>query len=204
MALTGRTKEAVVSEFRCAEILGAARRVFAKRGFNQATVDEIAEIAGVAKGTVYLYFHSKRDIYLGALADGAAELQQLTQVNMQAAEGMRAKIRAFIATRVEYAEQNRDFFKIYLAEFGNLIHPASINKEWRAVYLDQAKALEAILREAQKSGEIRGIRADAAAFTIYDMVRGVIAQRLLGWSKAGIEEDIDFLCNLVWTGIGAL
>ena len=203
MASNGRTKQAVVSEFRCAGILAAARKVFARRGFNQATVDEIAEIAGVAKGTIYLYFHSKRDIYLGALADGAAELRELTRRNMHAAGGMRAKLRAFVSTRVEYAEENRDFFKIYLAEFGNLVHPASISKEWRVMYLKQAKDLEATLRVAVKRGEIRTIRVDTAAFTIYDMVRGLIAQRLLGWSKADSEEDIDFICDLVWTGIGA-
>ena len=70
MALTGKTKHDVVSEFRCGEILAAARKVFAVRGFNEATVDEIAAAAGIAKGTVYLYFSSKKDIYLAALKQG--------------------------------------------------------------------------------------------------------------------------------------
>jgi AcrR family transcriptional regulator len=61
-----KTRHEVVCEFRCAEILEAARRVFGRKGYG-ATVDEIAAAAGLAKGTVYLYFPSKREIYLAAL-----------------------------------------------------------------------------------------------------------------------------------------
>ena len=62
-----RTKKDVVTEFRRAGILGAAYRVFADRGFEQATMAEIAGAAGVAKGTLYLYYPSKQDIYEAAM-----------------------------------------------------------------------------------------------------------------------------------------
>ncbi|HVB38785.1 MAG TPA: helix-turn-helix domain-containing protein, partial [Vicinamibacterales bacterium] len=64
MPLEGRTKQDVLSEFRCAEILTAARGVFARKGYQAATMDDIAGAAGVGKGTLYLYYRSKRDIYL--------------------------------------------------------------------------------------------------------------------------------------------
>src|SRR5579871_2235981 len=108
MALAGKKKHEVVSEFRCAEILEAARKVFAKRGFSESTVDEIASAAGIAKGTVYLYFPSKRDIYLAALKHGLMELMERTKVTMTNATGIQAKLHAFVRTRLEYAEANRD------------------------------------------------------------------------------------------------
>src|SRR6266446_5833309 len=101
MALTGRTKQDVVSEFRCAEILAAARKVFAGSGYSEATVDQIAAAAGLAKGTIYLYFSSKKDIYLAAMKEGLVELREQTRQNMQAVEGIRAKLRTFITTRLE-------------------------------------------------------------------------------------------------------
>ena len=64
MSALKKTKQDVVSEFRSAEIVGVARKVFARKGFHDATVDEIAETAGLAKGTVYVYFRSKRSLYL--------------------------------------------------------------------------------------------------------------------------------------------
>jgi hypothetical protein len=42
----------------------------------------------------------------------------------------------------------------------------------------------------------------ALAFTIQDMVRSLIGRRLLGLSKKSLEDDIEYLCNLIWIGIG--
>ncbi|MGE5507970.1 MAG: TetR/AcrR family transcriptional regulator [Chitinophagales bacterium] len=50
-----------------ARILDAAYRVFSEKGYHEARVEEIAELAGVAKGTVYLYFSSKQELYLAML-----------------------------------------------------------------------------------------------------------------------------------------
>src|ERR1700749_2594319 len=99
--MTGRTKQEIVSEFRTAEILTAARKVFAASGFREATVDQIAAAAHIAKGTIYLYYPSKKDIYTAALKQGLAELQALTRDAMQAAQGLRAKLEAFVRTRLE-------------------------------------------------------------------------------------------------------
>ncbi len=203
MALAGKSKQDVVAEFRCSEILAAARKVFATRGFNDATVDDIAAAAGIAKGTVYLYFSSKKEIYLAALKQGLLELQEKTRATMQSAEGVRAKVGAFIRTRVEYAEANHDFIKIYHSEFGNVTHATAGDTEFQQFYIQQAKMLEGVLQTAMKRGEIRHIRTDFAEFIIYDMVKGVIVQRLLERSTADMEEDIEMLNDLVWRGIAA-
>ena len=138
-------------------------------------MDDIAEAAGVAKGTVYLYFRSKREIYLAALRQGIVRLNEETRRRVAAPEAIQAKIRAFIGTRVKYFEGNRDFFKIYHSE--------------------------SVLREAAKQGAIRCARADSTALIIYDMTRGLIFQRLLGWSRADVDGDIEFLFDLIWRGI---
>src|SRR5689334_532546 len=116
MPVLGKTKQEVLTEFRCSEILDAARKVFARNGFSQATMEEIAEVAGVAKGTVYLYFPSKRAVYLAALRQGIEELHRRTDHRLAATSSTREKIQAFIETRVEYFDENRDFFKIYYSE----------------------------------------------------------------------------------------
>lgn len=201
MALAGKNKQDVVSEFRCAEILAAARGVFAQRGFSEATVDEIAAAAGIAKGTVYLYFSSKRDIYLAALRQGLMELMESTRATMEAASGIEGKLQAFVRTRLEYAEAHRDFIKIYHSEFGNLTNAAVCDNSFQQLYLQQAKTLETVLRAAVANGEIRPVRTDFLAFNIYDMVKGVMTQRMLGWSSAPLEEDIQLLKELIWKGI---
>jgi AcrR family transcriptional regulator len=202
-SLVRRTKQEVVSEYRCGEILAAARKVFARKGFSGATVDEIAEAANVAKGTVYLYFPSKREIYLAAFRLGWATLIEETRRSVEAAPDPAAKLRAFIETRIRYAEQNKDFISIFHAEFGN-IGPSCANRKFKALYLEQAQVLEAMLEQAAAQGQIRPMRTGAAAFAIYEMTRGIITQRLLGWSKTTAEEDIQFLFDLIWSGMAPL
>jgi AcrR family transcriptional regulator len=202
MPAARKSKRAVVSEFRCAEILAAARKVFARRGFDGATVDEIADAAGLAKGTVYLYFPSKREIYLEALRQGLSGLMDDIKRSVAAVSSPADKVRAFIETRVRYAEQNRDLVKIYHSEFGNF-GAAHVNRECRSLYLEQVKLLEAVLEEAAARGRIRSVRTGAAAFTISEMIRGLILQRLFGWSRESVANDVEFLLDMIWRGLAA-
>ena len=56
------TKKEIVTAFRTREILAAARQLLDQRGLEAMTMEEIAASAGVAKGTLYLYFQSKDDL----------------------------------------------------------------------------------------------------------------------------------------------
>ena len=202
MPVLGKSKKEVVTEFRTAELLEAARRVFAEKGFHEATVDDVAEEAGVAKGTVYLYYRSKRDLYWAALKHGISSMHAETRRRMQQENTIEGKLHAFIATKIKYFEVNRDFFRIYHAEFGDaLLHRAHINSDFTELYLRQASMLEDVLRNAAKLKAIRNIRTDAAAFMISDLTRGMITQRLMGWSSTDVESDIAFVFDLAWKGI---
>ena len=202
MPVLGKTKKDVVAEFRCSEILQAARAVFARNGFTAATVDDIADAAGVAKGTVYLYFPSKREIYIETLRQGTIALQDEVRRGMDEEPGAAGKVRAFIRTRLAYSERNRDFMRIYYTEFTNmLIFPAHVGQEFQDLYNKQAEALERVLEEGVKRKQVRQLNAARSARIIYDMTRGLIAQRLLGWSESSIKEDTEFLFDVIWKGV---
>jgi AcrR family transcriptional regulator len=202
MPALGKTKKEVVSEFRSLEIIEAARTVFAAKGFNNATMDDIAEAAGVAKGTVYLYFPSKREIFLETFRQGTLALQEEVARNMAAEADTEGKIRAFIRTRLDYSERNRGFIRIYYTEFNNmLIHPAPVQQEFQDLYNRQAHALARVIEDGIERKQVRRMDAPAAARFIYDSTRGFIAQRLLGWSASSVEEDANFVFEVIWKGI---
>ena len=73
------SKQKVVTELRRSEILAAATRVFGNKGFDATLMDEIARAAGLAKGTLYLYFKSKDEIYQAVVRQSLAELDELTR-----------------------------------------------------------------------------------------------------------------------------
>ena len=102
-----KTKQQVVSEFRRTEILNAARSVFARKGFVRGIMDAIAKEAGLAKGTVYLYFRSKEEIYRAVLDHDMEFLKKNTLERIDAAKNLKDKIRAFTLARLENAEDKK-------------------------------------------------------------------------------------------------
>src|SRR2546426_4586192 len=174
MSTAVKTKKDVVTEFRTAGILEAARKVFAKKGFSDATVDDIASAAGVAKGTIYLYYESKRDIYFAALKFGIEQMYGVLEEQLKSVSTPEDKLRTLIAVKLAYFDDNRDFFKIYYSELGNIcIHPGTIDNEFKALYVEQAKVVESILKEGIRKKIVRPVRTEQAAFAISDIIRGV-------------------------------
>lgn len=99
----GRPPDADLSKRRRAEILEAATLVFSKHGFAAADVEEIADKAGVGKGTVYRYFPDKEGLFLAAVDRGMRNLKTAVDVGVatakqpleQIAEGVRAYLTFF-------------------------------------------------------------------------------------------------------------
>ena len=184
--------------------MAAARQVFALHGFATATVDEIAEVAGVAKGTVYLYFPSKRDLFLATMREGVEELHAEAQRTIDAAGTAAAKIRAFVGVRLGYCDRNRDFFRIYYTEFASLsVRSSGERPEFQDLYDQQAKLLENVLADGIRAGEIRACDPRTTARLIYDLTRSAIAQHVLDPERPrGVVESTDLICNLIWRGVG--
>ncbi len=200
MPLKGRTKHEVLAEFRNAEILEAAHKVFAQNGFNGTSVEAIAQEAGIAKGTLYLYYNSKHEIYWAALKSGLVALCDELREKIAAAGTVEDKLRAYISTKLSFFEEHGDFFKIYHAEFGNAV-AQPIHKDFTELLFKQLGMIKDVLSEALKQRKIRRLRLESAAFAIFDITRGAITQRLLGYSQTCIQEDIIFLCDFIWKGI---
>ncbi len=199
-----RTKRDVLTEFRHAEILAAARGVFAAKGFVGASVEEIAQAAGVAKGTIYLYYPSKREIYFAALREGLTALASETQEKVEGAKTLLDQIRAYVETKLHYFERHQDFFKIYFAELGNMVtQHESRDSDFEQLYLDQVALLEEVVRRGGRRGEARNLEARSVAFAIANLTRGAVTQRLVGWTTGSIEREAKLLVDFVWKGISA-
>ena len=112
------SKQDVLSAYRRSALLESARRVFGRAGFENATMEAIAKAADVAKGTVYLYYPSKRAIYDAAIEGCMAELEELTRARVEAAGSLRDAITTLVATRLEFFQRQQDFFRMYIAEIG--------------------------------------------------------------------------------------
>ncbi len=199
-AIVMKTKKQVVSEFRRAEIVQAARGVFARRGFARAIMDEIAGESGVAKGTLYLYFKSKIEIYKAVLDHDMKALKNDTLDRLDAAVTLRDKIRAFVLARIEKAEASKDFFRIMDSESGALSYSRSQYRDWLR---EPVHRLASAIEKASASGEIGSLDAEKVAWLVADMTRGTIQRRLLTQSDVLPTADADFLLDFIWPSIAS-
>src|SRR5258708_40254095 len=100
------------SEQRRSAILHAARTVFARKGYENTVVEDIAGEAGIGKGTLYLYFPSKEQIYLAALIADARMLDEKTRRAIVAAASWQDAFRAHVEVRVRFFDLHQDFLHI--------------------------------------------------------------------------------------------
>lgn len=199
-ASTSRTKskQQIVSEFRCDAILSAARTVFARKGFALGIMDEIAREAGIAKGTIYLYFRSKDEVYKALLEHDMRILQKSTLERIEKAVGLKKKIHAFLLARLENADEKREFFRIIDSERASL---SITRRQYRDFLREPAQRLTEAILAAHQKGEVRNVDAEKTAWLIVDVARGAIQRRLLSQTPPPPAEDAAFLLDFLWTAL---
>lgn len=203
MAITKSRKD--LAENRRACILKAARCVFARQGYSATVVDDIAGQAGIAKGTLYLYFRSKEEIFLAALVEDARTMDHLTRERMQSAASWREKLAAYIGVRMEYLESHSDFLRIYLAEIrSRLVCGMKMQSELHQVMRESEGQLAQMFAAAIARNEIRPVDANLAALTVVDITRGLMERRLLGWSSmTPAPADAEFALDILYRAFAA-
>lgn len=204
MPVRGRTKQDVLLEFRRSEILGAARTVCAARGYRDMTVDDIAQAAGMAKGTVYLYFRSKAEIYWAIVEEILGALHEQLKQELARPGTIHERIRGFVDTKMRYFEAHRDLVRLYYNEVNSVsAKPPRSREHFTRLYLEQVRLLQTILEQAVTDAALRPTRCDMAALTIFELTRSAVMHRSAGWSKAPLDDDIAFTVAFIWKGLGA-
>jgi TetR/AcrR family transcriptional regulator, fatty acid metabolism regulator protein len=97
-------------------IVAAALRLFANTPYQAVTMDQVARAAGVAKGTLYLYFTSKQALYLGILSDGLESMARRYQASPDSKGGAAERIRRAIDVSMEFYDGQRDLLRLLAAE----------------------------------------------------------------------------------------
>ena len=96
-------------------ILRVAGQVFAEGGYDRASMDHIAELAGVSKPMLYAYFGSKEGLYVGYIERTGGELVDRL-VGADAADGQPGRLRAVIAEFLGFVEEHRDGWTVLFRE----------------------------------------------------------------------------------------
>jgi AcrR family transcriptional regulator len=185
------------------QIVGAATRVFAEKGFRRATTREVARAAAVSEGTIYNYFEDK-DALLVAILD------RLNETERRAAdfeEGMATDFRGFLEQylrrRMSLIWENREVFRVVLSEM--LVNAELRDRYLRHVVDPTMRIAEENFRSRMEQGEVRETDAPLAMRSVAGAVLGVLVLGLLGDEEidSRSEEVPDVLAGLLIHGLGA-
>lgn len=179
-------------------ILAAALKLFAHEPYQAVTMDRVAQAAGVAKGTLYLYFPSKDALYLGILSDGLDTAYRTYQSSADPKQPVVERMRRSIAVMVEFYDQRRDFLQFFateeprLAEARNRIIEGSRERGFNF--------FASLIEEGIRTGVFAPVDPRLATFAIQGSIRSLL---LYYGSSRPVSELSRELGNLMLKSLGA-
>jgi AcrR family transcriptional regulator len=151
-------------------ILAAGLSLFARQPYQEVTMDSVARQAGVAKGTLYLYFDSKEALYLGILSDGLEKAVQHHAVDRQAEVAER--LRAAIAASIHFYEGHRDFLQLLATEEPRMA--AARNRLIEGFRQRGFDYFSSLIEEGMEQRIFRPTDSRMATFAILGAIRSVL------------------------------
>ncbi|MDH5768086.1 MAG: TetR/AcrR family transcriptional regulator [Nitrospirota bacterium] len=151
-------------------ILDAAMVVFSRQGYAKANIREIAKVAGISVGGVYLYFKNKEELYLSFIKDGMNDMMRKTEMIV---ESHRSPIRAlydFLKVHINSAIKHRELILVHVRELG-----FTFALEHKRQYMrNQLRLVEKIIDRGIRTGEFRRCNVKEVAKIIMGTVRSVM------------------------------
>jgi len=154
------------------DILIAARKVFALRGFAGTSVREVAEAARVNKAMIYYYFRDKVDLYRAVLSDSFDAMQNIWKNEIFKGKATaRQKIQTYVEGFIRFQHQNQDLRKILAIEF-TTTGTETGNLKWIAekYFAKNHASLVKILEAGMKSGELKKMDPLMAVVSLLGMI----------------------------------
>jgi len=180
-------------------ILEAAQTVFARKGYYQAKIEEIAELAGVGKGTVYEYFVSKEELYKEMFK---VILNRYTEyVMVEATPEMTTKewIRHLLEMHLRYMLENRQHMP---TNFGDLGGMDTEILEW--MYDMRKRSVNRLVPVFQKGidrGELKGMDPELGANLLIGMMRGVTLPLMVEGTYGEPSQVAEAMTEILFHGI---
>jgi TetR/AcrR family fatty acid metabolism transcriptional regulator len=158
-------------------ILKAAIKVFAKNGFYATRVSELAKAAGVADGTIYLYFKNKDDVLITIFEEGIERLLTILRGVAESEEPFEHRIQRIIELQLGLMEEQRDLAEVITV---NLRQSSRLLKQYATpLFMQYIDVIAGVVRDGQEQG---AFRKDLNPRIVARSLFGAIDAILLTWA----------------------
>jgi AcrR family transcriptional regulator len=183
---TGGVRDLLVAARR-EQILGAATRVFAEKGFSRATTREVAREAGVSEGTIYNYFEDKESLLM-AIMDTLNETERRADDFREGlASNFQGFFEAYLRHRMGLMWENREIFRVVMSEM--LVNAGLRERYMREVVEPTMRIGEENFQERVGQDKARATDVSLAMRVIAGSVLGLLVLGLLGEKEVASRWD---------------
>lgn len=195
----GRPPDDETKARRRAEILDAAGRVFAQRGYPGTDMQAVADAAHVAKGTLYLYFTSKEDLFLAAVDQGVLRIKEHVHSASDGVADPIARIEAAIVAYMTYFQDHPEQVELWVIE-----RAVFRDRQTPAYFRHREAGIEVwrnLLRDLINAGRLRDIPIARIDDVLCDLLYGaMMANHFSGRHRPPLEQACDVI-DIAFHGI---
>ncbi len=165
-------------------ILKAAIKVFARKGFYATRVSEIAKAAGVADGTIYLYFRNKDDVLVSVFESRITRLVEVLREVVDSPAPFEERFRRLVELQLGLLEGRRDLAEVITV---NLRQSSKLLKQYAApLFVQYLEVIARLIAEGQQSGVVRGdVNPKIVARSLWGALDGLAVTWAIGGGEAG-------------------
>ncbi len=186
------------------DIMDAAIKVFAEKGYHVATLDEVAQEAEFSKGALYLYFSNKEDILFSILNEVSERLEQLAVTTITGEKSLREEITLLYKSVSDEVFKRTDIFNVIAAQhaifFRNVCDDKqkSLIKKHRQFWIDFGERVQ----QAIDDGEVRDLPVKGIVGVIHGALDSLVQSRWDCDSMDDMRIAIDLFIEILFNGIG--
>ncbi len=179
-------------------IFNTAVQIFAEKGYDNASIEEITAIAGVAKGSLYYHFEKKEDIFDMLLEEGLKLLKNNIEIKTKECTTALEKIKAIILVQIKVTVKYEAFLNVVFSQiWGEEVK----NQKCKRAVFDYIKIIEEVIEEGIKNGEFYDGNVEALASGIFGITCSSLIYRLKKNRTVNIDDVYDGFINTVVRGL---
>jgi AcrR family transcriptional regulator len=181
-------------------ILREAAREFARLGFDQANINAIAEQAGIGKGTIYLYFENKRELFLAMLRSIAQTQLAAIRAALATKGTLQERLERLFRAFVQLSREDSDSFSVHMSALYGVNR--AFQEEATKLVRDYLAVISLVLEESRDAGEIQTNDIEATALLVLSLTKSyVLSARVLGWSEHMITQQATMIAQYIINGV---
>jgi TetR/AcrR family fatty acid metabolism transcriptional regulator len=186
------------------EIIEAAIAVFSRTGYHRATIKEIADEAGVGKGTVYEYFESKEDLFLH-MSEYLYELYMLSQrAALESIDDPEEQIRSLIASTLANAAMWTGLTYLFIdmwSELDRIGREDKLRKLMSTMLDNFVGAISKGINDGKQKGRFKGVDETLVSHIIVAVLDGLVFQLLVDAEAFDLQAMADTLVGVLLDGL---